>query len=263
MNFIYPICSSSKGNATYIGSREYGILIDCGIGIRSLSNALKLNNIPLSAIQAVFVTHEHGDHIKGLSKLGENIPFTLYGNVPTLREVIDRGGVGSKVKLKEINRKPATVCDMLVQPFHTSHDSADSMGYHVTLPNGKRFCLCTDLGYVSEEVSSHLKNSDFVLLESNYEESLLLNGSYPPYLKERIRGRQGHLSNADCSAALKRLLETGVCHFMLGHLSEENNRPELALSVSATALTEAGAKIGTDCSLAVAPRMTVGKVVEL
>lgn len=263
MSFIYPICSSSKGNATYIGDQKQGILIDCGLSARGLTNALKLNNIPLSAIQAVFVTHEHGDHIKGLSRLGEIIPFTMYGNVPTLRAIIDKGCVGSKVKLKEINQKPTEVLGMEFRPFHTSHDSADSMGYHITLENGKRFCLCTDLGYISTEVSKNLKNSDFVLLESNYEEELLINGRYQPYLKERIRGRRGHLSNADCSTELKALLEAGVSQFMLGHLSEENNRPELALTVAAAALTSCGATLGSDYSLTIAPRMTTGKAVAL
>lgn len=263
MHLIYPICSSSKGNATYIGTRKQGVLIDCGIGVRNLTNALKLNDIPLSAVQAVFVTHEHSDHIKGLARLGETIPLAVYGNVPTLREVIAKNAVGSLAKLKEIDKKPTTVCDMEIRPFHTSHDSADSMGYHVTFPDGKRFCLCTDLGAISETVAENLQDSDLVLLESNYDENLLLHGNYPPYLKERIRSGRGHLSNADCAAELKLLLNAGVQHFLLGHLSEENNRPELALSASAAALTACGARLDSDCTLSVAPRMTVGKAVEL
>ncbi len=263
MYLVYPICSSSKGNATYIGTRERGILIDCGISARGLTAALKLNDIPLSAIQAVFVTHEHSDHIKGLARLGEMIPFTLYGNVPTLREVIERHCVGSKVRLKEINQKPAEIFGMQVRPFHTSHDSADSMGYHLTLPSGKRFCLCTDLGMVTTEVLSNLKDSDLVLLESNYEEDLLRNGSYPLYLQQRIASPQGHLSNDLCADTITKLLEAGVNQFILGHLSQENNRPELALKRSAEAITAAGGTIGGDCVVSVAPRITVGKAVEL
>lgn len=263
MNLIYPICSSSKGNATFVGTPERGILFDCGVGIRTLQNALKLQGIELSAIEAVFVTHEHSDHIKGLCRLSEAIAPAIYGNVPTLQELIAKGAVGRRAKLKEINQKAAVVCSMEIRSFRTSHDSVDSMGYHVTLPDGKRFCLCTDLGYVSKEADTFLQSADLALIESNYEPELLQNGSYPPFLKERIGSDHGHLSNPDCAAQVRRMLGAGVRHFILGHLSEENNRPELALAASAQALTDAGAKIGTDCTLWVAPRLTVGKAVEL
>ena len=263
MNLIYPIGGSSKGNAVYVGTPKQGVLFDCGVGIRILQNALKLYQIPLTAVRAVFVTHEHSDHIKGLCRLSENIPMSVYGNIPTLQELIVKRSVGPGTKLKEISRKPASICQMEIRPFHTSHDSADSMGYHVTFADGKRFCLCTDLGYVSEEAAAHLENSDLVLLESNYDEALLQSGSYPPFLKERIRGDRGHLSNAACAREVKRLAEAGVRSFILGHLSEENNRPELALAASAAALAESGAKIGTDCSLWVAPRITNGRAAEL
>ena len=108
-----------------------------------------------------------------------------------------------------------------------------------------------------------MQNSDMVLLESNYEEELLVHGSYPPFLKDRIRGDRGHLSNADCAATVNQLAQAGVRSFILGHLSEENNRPELALAASAAVLAQSGARIGTDCSLWVAPRMTNGKAVQL
>ncbi len=263
MNLIYPIGSSSKGNAVFVGTPEQGILFDCGVGIRVLQNALKLQHIPLTAVRAVFVTHEHSDHIKGLCKLSENIPVSIYSNVPTLQELIMKKAISAKSKLKEISQRPAEVCGMEITPFRTSHDSVDSMGYHVTFADGKRFCLCTDLGYVSQDVAAHLQNSDIVLLESNYEEELLVHGSYPPFLKDRIRGDRGHLSNADCAAAVNRLAQAGVRSFILGHLSEENNRPELALAASAAVLAQSGARIGTDCSLWVAPRMTNGKAVQL
>ena len=263
MYLIYPVCSSSKGNAVYVGSRESGILLDCGIGIRGLTNALKLQSIALSAIKAVFVTHEHSDHIKGLAKLGENIPIAVYGNVPTLRELIAKSAVRPGMRLKEIDRKAAEVCGLSVRPFRTSHDSADSMGYHVTFPNGKRVCLSTDLGYVSKEVDRNLCDSDVVMLESNYEEEMLINGSYPQFLKERIQSDRGHLSNRDCAAETVRLAQTGIDRFILGHLSEENNRPETALAVSANALAAGGIMPGRDCMLTIAPKMTAGKAVDL
>ncbi len=263
MNFIYPICSSSKGNAIYAGTQESGILFDCGIGIRSLTSALKLHDISLSAIQAVFVTHEHSDHIKELYKLSETISVSIYGNVATLKELIAKNAVGSKAKLKEINKKPAIVEDMELSAFRTSHDSVDSMGYRLTFNDGKRFALSTDLGYVSEEVDSQISESDFVFIESNYDENMLLNGCYPWFLKQRIQGERGHLSNCDCAEEIHRLVSRGVKHFMLGHLSEENNRPEIALETSVSRLVSDGMKLNSDFTLSVAPRMTIGKVVEL
>lgn len=263
MNIIYPICSSSKGNAIYVGSRTEGVLFDCGIGIRNLTNALKLQELPLSAVKAVFVTHEHSDHIKGLCKLSETIPVSIYGNVPTLKELIGKRAVGSKGRLKEIDQKPVSLYGMEISCFRTSHDSADSMGYHVVFPDGKRFCLCTDLGYVTEAADKQLQESDFIFIESNYDRDMLVNGRYPWFLKQRILSETGHLSNADCAAELLRLAERGVRQFMLGHLSEENNRPEVALAASVGRLTEAGVKFGSDYTISVAPRMTVGKAVSL
>ena len=263
MNIIYPLCSSSKGNAIYAGSRTEGVLFDCGIGIRNLAGALKLQNIPLSAVKAVFVTHEHSDHIKGLCKLSETIPVSIYGNVPTLKELIGKKAVGPKARLKEIDRKPVSLYEMEFTCFRTSHDSADSMGYRVTFPDGKRFCLCTDLGYVTKEADAHLHESDFIFIESNYDKDMLLNGSYPRFLKQRILSEKGHLSNADCAAELLRLAKCGVRKFMLGHLSEENNRPEVALAASVSLLSEDGVKFGSDYTISVAPRMTAGKAVLL
>ncbi len=263
MNIIYPLCSSSKGNALYVGTRSEGALIDCGIGIRKLASALKLQDISPSAIKAVFITHEHSDHIKGLAKLTEAAPITVYGNVPTLRELIEKQAVSPKTKLKEIDRKPASVSEMEFTCFRTSHDSVDSMGYHVTFSSGKRFCLCTDLGYITKEADSFLHESDFAFIESNYDPELLENGSYPPFLKERIRGKKGHLSNVACAAALRRLAEHGVRQFMLGHLSEENNRPTVALQTAINALSDAGMKFDSDYTLSVAPVTTIGKAVLL
>ena len=263
MNIIYPLCSSSKGNAVYVGTRTEGLLFDCGIGIRNLAGALKLQDIPLSAIKAVFVTHEHSDHIKGLCKLSEAIPVSIYGNVPTLKELIGKKAVGPRARLKEIDKKRTSLCEMEVSCFRTSHDSADSMGYHVTFADGKRFCLCTDLGYVTEEADACLQESDFIFIESNYDRDMLLNGSYPWFLKQRIQSEKGHLSNADCAAELRRLAERGVSQFMLGHLSEENNSPEIALAASVSVLTESGMKYGSDYTISVAPRMTTGKAVVL
>lgn len=263
MNVIYPLCSSSKGNAIFVGSRTNGVLFDCGIGIRNLTHALKLNNISLSAVRAVFVTHEHSDHISGLAKFTDLVPAAIYGNVPTLQAVISKGAVGRKTALKEIDKRPAEISGMEVRAFRTSHDSADSMGYHVTFADGKRFCLCTDLGYVSDEVDAMLSDSDLVLLESNYEEEMLLAGSYPWPLKQRIRGDRGHLANKDCAAEISKLTKLGVRRFILGHLSQENNRPEIALACSTEQLVLDGLKPVRDFELMVAPRMTNGKLVEL
>ena len=177
--------------------------------------------------------------------------------------MIAKNAVGSKAKLKEINKKPAIVEDMELSAFRTSHDSVDSMGYRLTFNNGKRFALSTDLGYVSEEVDSQISESNFVFIESNYDENMLLNGCYPWFLKQRIQGERGHLSNCDCAEEIHRLVSRGVKHFMLGHLSEENNRPEIALETSVSRLVSDGMKLNSDFTLSVAPRMTIGKVVEL
>lgn len=227
MNSIYPLFSSSKGNSVYIGSKEGGILIDAGVSYKRLCNAMTRCGLDISAVQSVFITHEHSDHVKGLAILTKKQKITLYGQGTTLRHLIDNNLVHEQTIISEINN-PVRILDMTIQAFDTPHDTEQSCGYRINFDNNKSCAVCTDLGHVTHTVDEHLIGADTVLLEANYDEDMLLCGSYPPYVKHRIKSEHGHLSNNDSAKQIIRLIKHGTQNIILGHLSQENNSPQIA-----------------------------------
>lgn len=250
---LYPLFSSSKGNCTYIGSREAGVLIDDGVSFTRLKNALEINGLSLDAVKGVFVTHEHSDHIKGIDILTKKTRIPVFAQGTTLEGLLDRGiihGEYSEVKGGE------RVFGMDVECFDTSHDTPQSCGYRVTFRDGKSAAVCTDLGYVSDVVEAALIGTDCVLLESNYDVEMLRNGPYPYYLKTRIFSKMGHLSNPDSGAFAAKLIKSGTTRLILGHLSQENNTPQTAEDTVISCLGEFTRN--SDYTLNVAPVETSG-----
>lgn len=263
MAFIYPLCSSSKGNCTYIGDHHQGVLIDAGIGIRNFAAHLSMIGLEKQAIQGIFITHEHSDHVKGLSRLQKELNVPVYATRGTLSTLLEKGIALLEGEFRVLDGGTATLAGMEVTAFSTPHDSVQSQTYSVKTADDKKITVCTDLGYVTEEVHQNLLGSDILLLESNYEKSLLEIGIYPAFLKKRIAGKHGHLSNEDAAAEIVRLLKSGVHNFLLGHLSEENNRPELAFTNVVSELGKLGARVQDDYNLYVAPKNNTGNVIEI
>lgn len=263
MAFVYPLCSSSKGNCTYIGDKDSGILIDAGVGPRNFTSLLRLLDIVPSAVKAIFITHEHSDHISGLKKITSMINVPVFGTRETLEQLILKDAVSEECNLYEIMKRKKAVCNFEIGAFETSHDSVHSVGYTINTNDNKKISVCTDLGYVSERVNKNLLGSDIVLLESNYDEFMLFNGIYPEYLKRRIHGEQGHLSNDLASVEIKKLIDNGTKRFILGHLSEENNRPDVALRHTVNYLTQYGMVVDSDYKITVAPKKSIGKIIEV
>ena len=258
MTYFYNLCSSSKGNCTYIGDDDNGILFDAGIGIRCFAKSLAAASINPKSIRAVFITHEHYDHIKGLDAIIKKygIPvFTSKGTAENLSLSYDTN--------LHIIDSPVSISGFEVTPFRTSHDVKESLGFTVKTPSGKKIGICTDLGYVSDEVFSSLSGSDFIMLESNYDESMLSFGDYPEFLKRRIASKYGHLSNNQCAETIKKLIEGNVRRFVLAHLSENNNRPETALAHSKNYLADNNLICGRDYFLEVLKTVNDGKVIEI
>lgn len=251
---IYPLFSSSKGNATYIGNSTSGILVDAGVTYKRLAEGLQNSGLSIDCVKAVFVTHEHSDHIKGLAVLTKCRKVPVYATKGTLTYLMNKQLINSECF--EITDK-TDVCDMEISNFRTSHDAAESCGYRITSADGKTCCVCTDLGHLPQSVFENLCGSDAVLLESNYDEAMLSQGSYPYYLKARIASDIGHLSNTECSVNIKKLIENGTTRFILGHLSQENNIPHLAEERVLSELS--GYKRNRDFLLDVAPVQTNGK----
>lgn len=258
---ITPLFSSSKGNSYYIGNEKHGILIDCGASFSQIKSAMSFCGYDMSAVTGVFITHEHSDHVKGLRVLQKNLKVPIYGSLPTIDKLIADGQVFSCDELYDVN-KSAEVCGMRITAFKTPHDSICSVGYVIETEDERKISVCTDLGEITDEVQSAVTGSDLCVLEANYDERMLENNPlYPTYLKKRIRSQKGHLSNSASSKEAKHLIESGTTRLILGHLSQNNNRPEIALRAILTELREF--ELGKDFLIDVAPVATAGRTIVL
>ncbi len=246
------LCSSSSGNSTYIGTASEGILIDAGINNKQLCLAMESAGLSPDSVRAIFVTHEHTDHINGIKVFAGKRNIPVYATGGTLAGLMNMGLIDGRFPYEKLMPDGISIGNMHISYFSTSHDSKESCGYVVELPD-RKVGICTDTGKVTGEMLRNLGSCDLVLLESNYDETLLDFGPYPPALKARIRSDRGHLSNPLCADTARELLSMGVRRFVLGHLSRENNTPDRAFSCTNAALKHTGAKIGSDYLLEVAP----------
>ncbi|MCF6290916.1 MAG: MBL fold metallo-hydrolase [Desulfobacterales bacterium] len=227
--------SGSKGNATYVASGTTSLLIDGGFSGLEIRKRLAVIGIDISSLTAILVTHEHSDHIRGVGVLSRQGRLPVYANPathtaagPTLKKLFAR---------REFETGTSFVInDFEIHPFSVSHDTADPVGF--VLRNGRASLgLCTDTGMVSRLMHHRLAHCNGLVLESNHDPVLLKNGTYPPYLKQRIRGNKGHLANRDSARFLLALWHQGLEHVVLAHLSDANNRPELAYQEALLVLT--------------------------
>lgn len=235
MSKIYPLFSSSKGNSTYIGTKRSGILVDAGVSCKRLVCALENNDLSVDSVKAVFITHEHTDHIKALPVFTKRYNIPVYAMPKTLRFLEENNYINSVGYSAE---GVVSAADMEVTAFHTPHDAAESCGYRISMPDGGICGVCTDLGYITEDVEKNILGCNAVILEANYDEKMLTNGSYPYPLKNRIRSKLGHLSNNDSGKFAKKLIENGTTRIILGHLSQENNTPTTAYDTVSEYLSE-------------------------
>lgn len=248
---ICPLFSGSSGNSTYILSSEGGILIDAGASFKSLCESIEVAGGSLDTLRAVAVTHEHGDHIKGLKTLLKKTGVPIVASQKTLETLIKADLIPQDTKTLYAEQTKE-ICGIGIDRFATSHDCEGSSGYVIKLADGKKIAVCTDLGIITDEVRNALKGCDAVLIESNHDIEMLKRGPYPPQLKLRIMSDNGHLSNNACATELKGLLKSGTTRFILGHISKNNNLPMLALSCAKATLADIGAKNGSDYILTVA-----------
>lgn len=248
-----PLFSSSKGNSIYIGTENGGILIDAGRSCKQIETALKNIDVAPDSIQAVFVTHEHTDHVSGLRVFANKYKPRVYATNGTLCALDDSGILTEKYDAFCMDSHSLSVGDFSVNMFKTSHDAAESCGYTIEAKDGSRLAVATDLGIMTDTVLNAICGCDTVLLESNHDVRTLENNPQYPYsLKRRILGERGHLSNEACAETAEYLIKNGTKHLFLGHLSEQNNLPHLAYAVTASALETAGAKAQEDFTLRVA-----------
>ncbi len=244
--------SSSSGNCTYIGGASGGILIDVGVSAKRTAGALCDIGVDICSIGAIFITHEHSDHVSGLRVFAGAHGIDVYTSGGTLQALEEKNILTGKYTVCVIPHTGVEACGMLVTPFATSHDSNESVGYLVKTPDGRSIAVATDTGIVTDETMQAMLGSDLVMLESNHDVRMLESGPYPYFLKRRVLSNQGHLSNEVCAATAKTLLSSGTTRFVLGHLSKENNVPQLAYQTTNAAFCEVDAQEGLDFTLTVA-----------
>ena len=260
--FFSTIASSSSGNCTLVYENNTYILVDAGISMKRILAALAERNIELSDVAAIFITHEHSDHISGLKML------LKYYDIPVMAPKGVACGVENCIceccgKISEIPvGEEILIGDITVKAFHTPHDTGESVGYKFTA-NGRSFAIATDMGHISAEVLTELIGVNACVIEANHDLTMLKTGPYPYHLKQRILSDRGHLSNKLCASLAGRLFETGTRKIVLGHLSKENNTPDLALSSVTDKLAQCGATVGKDVEVYIAPKNECGPVLEV
>ncbi len=259
-----PLYSGSSGNALFVQAGQTRVLIDAGKSGKMLTDALRLIGVEPETLDAILITHEHSDHIAGAGVMARKYHIPVYATEGTWT-AMDRklGAVAPELRCTFDRSQDFYLGQLGVAPFAIPHDAAEPVGYRLWC-GSVSIATATDLGYFSKSVRDAVAGSSLVLLESNHDPDMLLqNPHYSAHLKQRILSNKGHLSNESCANALVQLVESGVHNVILGHLSGENNLPELALQTSENRAEEAGIRLGYDLSLDLAWRDRVGGVYTL
>lgn len=245
--------SGSSGNSIFIATKNTKILIDAGLPGKTIEKALCDIGQDVNMLDAIFVTHEHIDHTKGVGVLSRKYNIPVYANEPTWNAMESIIGKVSEHNIKCIADKYVTIKDIDVQNYRTSHDAACSVGYSI-YEGRKKACIATDLGYFSDDVKHSITDADILLLESNHDVEMLKVGPYPYSLKMRILSNIGHLSNDACGNAIISILNDKHKRIVLGHLSKTNNYPDLAYQTVINILNENKVKLNKDVTLTLAKR---------
>ncbi len=217
--------SGSKGNSTYVESRGVAVLIDAGFSGIEVQRRLESVGLDINAVQALLVTHEHGDHISGVGVLSRKLRIPVFINTRTLR-----ASGKTLAKLYEAREFHTGVSfnyrHFAIHPFTISHDTADPVGFTIAA-DGFSVGYCTDTGMISRVIRQHLASCNGLVLESNHDLEMLRNGDYPPDLQQRIRSKNGHLANSESLEFLADIINPSLRYVVLAHISEANNCREL------------------------------------
>ncbi len=250
------LSSGSSGNSYYIGNSKVSLLIDAGIGTRTIKKRLSEYSVNIESIDLVLITHDHYDHIKHLTSITERFGKPVFATQLLLNSLENHHHTRGRLKgFKRVLEKgtPFIYKEISITAFEVPHDASESLGYHIDF-QGEIFTVITDLGRVTSSVTEFCKISHNIIIESNYDCMMLESGGYPKALIERIRGGRGHLSNEETSEAIAGFYHPGIKNIFLCHLSDKNNTPELAYEASLRSLNTLGVDVGTDMNLYCLPR---------
>ena len=256
---ICTLASSSSGNCTIVSHSNTHVLIDAGLSLRRIREALRVFDLTPDDIAGVFVTHEHSDHISGIKMLVKYHKTPVFASCGAGQGICDAIPEAGPYVNSFKTGTEFEFGDITVRSFNTPHDTTESVGYRL-LAGGKALAYVTDLGCVTSEVMDAAHGADIAVIEANHDRDMLKSGPYPYFLKERIMSKYGHLSNCDCGQFAARLALSGTRYIQLSHLSRENNTPGLAHKTVDRALANCGLAVGKDIELDVAPPFTPGRV---
>lgn len=253
---LCSIASGSSGNCIYVGNDSTHLLIDAGISKKRIEEGLTSIDVDPTKLNGILITHEHSDHISGIGVMARKYCLPIYGTVETIASILKTKNVG-KIP-EECFRfikpdEPFVVNDIEVSPFSMSHDASNPVCYTLTSDN-KKVGVATDLGVFDEHIIRNLSNSEIILLEANHDVNMLQVGSYPYYLKQRILGNRGHLSNENAGKLLNQIMHDRLKYIFLGHLSKENNFEELAYETVKNELETGNARLSNTVVMKVAKR---------
>lgn len=256
---FFSLGSGSSGNCYFLGSRQYGILIDAGVGIRTIKKSLREYGIAIENIIGILITHDHADHIKTLGTLGGKY------NIPVYTSQAIHGGIGRSRYIDSdltscrriINKEESfSIKDFQITAFDVPHDSIENLGYRIEFGE-QTFVLITDMGRATDAIRYNISQANHLVIEANYDDDMLRNGRYPEYLKERIASGNGHISNRLSADLVAQTYNSKLRNIWLCHLSQDNNTPDIAYQTFKEHLQNAGAKVGEDLKLEVLSRYKI------
>ncbi len=250
------LSSGSSGNCYFIGSSSEGILVDAGISARSIRKILEEIGVGLPLIRGIFITHDHIDHIKGLTILTRKHNIPVYCTVGTWKGILrNRTTFDLEQSLfhKMVPGETIHLAGLGIEAFPVSHDAHEAVGYHIA-NQSKSITIATDLGVIGDQAAHYLRKADVMVIESNYDEEMLLTGRYPEQLKQRVHGSLGHMCNAHTAEFIASNYHSRLSHILLCHLSAENNTPVKALATLAQTFDLKGIQIHPELIINALPR---------
>lgn len=246
--FFISFGSGSSGNCAYLGNFDHGLLIDAGVDIDQVFDELQRNGVQPRAVKGIILTHDHQDHVRFVyAYVRKHKHIRVYCTPKLMNGLLRRHNISRRIReyheaiYKEI---PFRLCDMSITAFETSHDGTDNMGFSIAASDGRVFVVATDMGAITERAEYYMRQANYLMIESNYDRQMLNTGTYPEYLKSRVRSEKGHLDNEVAAEFVANHYHEGLKYVFLCHLSNDNNRPEIACFAMTQRLKDLGLTVG-------------------
>jgi phosphoribosyl 1,2-cyclic phosphodiesterase len=262
LNFC-SLSSGSSGNCYYIGDEFHGILIDAGISASMIRKFLKEMDISMQTIMGVMITHNHIDHIRGLEVLTRKNNMPAFTTVKIWESILSPHKKISRDCIREIPlQEKFHLAGFDIEAFPVHHDAPETIGFQITAED-KKITIATDLGHICTTAAPYIKDANLLVIESNYDEEMLVNGKYPYYLKTRIKSDHGHLGNHQTSDFLAEVINDNLSHICLAHLSKNNNTPEKAIQTLLETFSERGITLNPEQQISILKRNVPSGIIRL